>query len=34
MGTISDKINYLNDTKTAIHDAIVAKGVEIPTGST
>lgn len=29
MGTIADKLSYLNDTKTAIKDAIVAKGVDV-----
>lgn len=30
MGTTSEKLEYLNDTKTAIKDAIIAKGVEVP----
>lgn len=34
MGTTSDKLLYLQDTKSAIKDAIVAKGVEVPTGTT
>jgi hypothetical protein len=29
MGTVADKLSYLNDTKTAIKDAIVAKGVDV-----
>ena len=29
MGTIADKLTYLSDTKTAIKDAIVAKGVSV-----
>lgn len=29
MGTVADKLSYLNDTKTAIKEAIVAKGVEV-----
>lgn len=29
MGTIADKLTYLNDTKTAIKDAIVAKGISV-----
>ena len=29
MGTIAEKLNYLNDTKSAIKDAIVAKGVSV-----
>lgn len=33
MGTIADKLAYLNDTKTAIKNAIVAKGVAVPDGS-
>ena len=33
MGTIADKLLYLQDTKSAIKDAIVAKGVSIPTGT-
>lgn len=33
MGTTADKLAYLADTKTAIKDAIVAKGVEIPDGT-
>lgn len=34
MGTTADKLLYLQDTKSAIKDAIVAKGVTIPTGTT
>lgn len=34
MGTSSDKLAYLSDTKVAIHDAIVAKGVTIQAGTT
>ena len=34
MGTTSDKLLYLQDTKSAIKDAIVAKGVTVPTGTT
>ena len=34
MGTTSDKLLYLQGTKEAIHDAIVAKGVTVPTGTT
>lgn len=34
MGTIADKLLYLQDTKSAIKDAIVAKGVTVPTGTT
>ena len=29
MGTIADKLTYLNDTKTAIKNAVVAKGVSV-----
>ena len=29
MGTIADKLTYLSDTKTAIKDAIVAKGISV-----
>ena len=29
MGTTADKLTYLNDTKTAIKDAIIAKGVDV-----
>ena len=29
MGTIADKLTYLNDTKTAIRNAVVAKGVSV-----
>lgn len=29
----SDKLLYLNDTKVAIRDAIVARGVDVPTGT-
>lgn len=34
MGTTAEKLAYLDATKTAIKDAIVAKGVEIPEGTT
>ena len=34
MGTTSEKLAYLSETKTAIKDAIVAKGVEVPEGTT
>lgn len=34
MGTTSEKLAYLADTKTAIKDAIVAKGVDVPEGTT
>jgi len=34
MGTTADKLVYLSDTKVAIHDAIVAKGVSVPVGTT
>ena len=34
MGTVSDKLAYLQGTKSAIKDAIVAKGVSVPTGTT
>lgn len=34
MGTTAEKLAYLNDTKTAIKDAIIAKGVEVPEGTT
>lgn len=34
MGTTAEKLAYLADTKTAIKDAIVAKGVEVPDGTT
>ena len=34
MGTTAEKLTHLSNTKTAIHDAIVAKGVEIPEGTT
>lgn len=34
MGTIADKTVYLDGTKDAIHDAIVAKGVNIDSGAT
>ena len=33
MGTIADKLLYLQNTKIAIKDAIVAKGVDIPIGT-
>lgn len=31
--TLEDKLSYAYDTKVAIHDAIVAKGVEVPEGT-
>lgn len=34
MGTTAEKLAYLDATKTAIKDAIIAKGVEIPEGTT
>ena len=34
MGTTADKLTYLNGTKTAIKNAIVAKGVAVPDGTT
>ena len=34
MGTTADKLQYLNDTKTAIKNAIAAKGVDVPDGTT
>lgn len=34
MSTTSEKLAYLADTKTAIKDAIVAKGVDVPEGTT
>ena len=34
MGTTAEKLAYLADTKTVIKNAIVAKGVEIPEGTT
>lgn len=34
MGTTADKLAYLNDTKTAIKNAIIAKGVAVPDGTT
>ena len=34
MGTTSEKLNYLKETKTAIKDAIVKEGVEVPDGTT
>lgn len=34
MGTTAEKLAYLADTKAAIKDAIVAKGVEVPEGTT
>lgn len=34
MGTTADKLAYLNGTKTAIKNAIVAKGVAVPDGTT
>lgn len=34
MGTTAEKLAYLDATKTAIKDAIVAKGVEVPENTT
>lgn len=34
MGTTADKLSYLEATKTAIRDAIIAKGVDVPEGTT
>lgn len=34
MGTVADKLTYLNDTKTAIKDAIVSKGVSVADADT
>ena len=34
MGTINDKLTYLNETKTAIKNAIVAKGVSVSANDT
>lgn len=34
MGTTAEKLTYLQGTKTAIKDAIIAKGVAVPNGST
>ena len=34
MGTTADKLAYLEETKTAIKNAIVAKDVEVPEGTT
>lgn len=34
MGTTAEKLAYLNNTKNAIKDAIVAKGVDMPEGTT
>lgn len=34
MGTIAEKLTYLNGTKTAIKDAIEEKGVTVPAGAT
>ena len=34
MGTTAEKLAYLDATKTAIKNAIVAKGVEVPEGTT
>lgn len=31
--TLEDKLSYAYDTKIAIHDAIVAKGIDIPEGT-
>jgi hypothetical protein len=33
MGTVSDKLTYLQGTKSAIKDAIVAKGVSVENGT-
>lgn len=34
MGTIADKLNYLNTTKTNIKNAIIEKGVEVSDSDT
>lgn len=34
MGTTAEKLAYLSETKTEIKNAIVAKGVEVPEGTT
>ena len=34
MGTTADKLNYLDQTKTAIKDAIITKGVSVPDNTT
>lgn len=34
MGTTAEKLAYLNNTKTAIKDAIIAKGTDVPEGTT
>ena len=34
MGTTAEKLAYLADTKTAIKDAIIAKGTDVPEGTT
>lgn len=34
MGTIADKLNYLNTTKTNIKNAIIEKGVEVSDNDT
>ena len=34
MGTTAEKLTYLSETKTSIKNAIVAKGVEVPEGTT
>ena len=34
MGNVNDKLAYIDGTKTAIKDAIVAKGVAVPSGTT
>lgn len=34
MGTTADKLAYLEDTKAAIRDAIAARGVDVPAGTT
>lgn len=30
MGTLEEKLNYLNETKNLIRQALIAKGVEVP----
>lgn len=34
MGTTAEKLAYLADTKTAIKDAIISKGTDVPEGTT
>ena len=34
MGTTAEKLAYLDATKIAIKDAIIAKGVDVPEGTT